>query len=106
MDGMRFFVEFIARDNFDPMSAIPVQKMLYAQMDKIMNSGKVKDHGIFSDERGGFLVLEVDSSEELLTMFGPILDALKVKTHPIVSIQEIPPVFESIEEIVKKAEKG
>ncbi len=101
---MRFFVEFIVRDNFGPMSAVPVQKMLSAQMDKIMNSGKVKDHGIFSDERGGFLVLELDSAEELLKMLSPILDAIKVRTHPIVSIKEIPAVFKSYEEMIKKAE--
>ena len=101
---MRFFVELIVRDNFDPMSAVPVQKMLSVQMDKIMNSGKVKEHGIFSDERGGFFILEVGSSEELLKMLSPILDAVKVKTHPIVSIQELPAVFKSYEEMVKKAE--
>lgn len=99
---MRYLVEFIARENFDPLSAVPVQKMVFTQLDKIMNSGKVKESGVYADERGGFLIMDIESSEELFGLISPIFDAVRIKAHPIVSMQQLQGFFKSYEEMIKK----
>jgi hypothetical protein len=99
---MRFHVEMIARDNFDPMSAVPVQKMVFDQMDKLVKSGKVEEHGIYSDERGGFLILNAESPEELFEMISPLGDAMMVRSHPYVSMRTLKSFFDAYEERMKK----
>jgi hypothetical protein len=98
---MKFHVEMIARDNFDPMNAVPVQNMIFAQLNKLLQSGKVKEHGIYSDERGGFLILEAESPEELFEMIGPLIDAMKVRAHPYVSITTLKSFFGAYEKMMK-----
>jgi len=34
---MKFHVEVLARDNFDPMGAVPVQKMVFEHLNKLVN---------------------------------------------------------------------
>lgn len=99
---MRFHVELIARDNFDPMSAVPVQKMIFAQLSKLVQSGRVKEHGIYSDERGGFLILDAESPEELFQMLSPIVDAMMFRAHPYVSITTLKSFFDANEKMMKK----
>lgn len=57
-DLTKFHVDMTVRENFEPMKAIPVQKMIFAHMTKLVQSGKVSEYGIYSDERGGFLLME------------------------------------------------
>ena len=99
---MRFHVELIARDNFDPIGAVPVQKMIFDQLNKLVNSGKVEEHGIYSDERGGFLILNADSPEELFEMISPIADAMRVSAHPYVSMKTLKSFFDTYEQKMKK----
>lgn len=99
---MKFHVEVIARDNFDPIGAVPVQKMVFDHLTKLMNSGKVEEHGIYSDERGGFLILNADSPEELFDMISPIGDAMKVSAHPYVSMKMLKSFFDTYEARMKK----
>ena len=84
------------------MGAVPVQKMVFAQLNKLLQSGKVKEHGIYSDERGGFLILEAETPEELFEMVSPMLDAMSVRTHPYVSINTMKSFFDAYEKMMKK----
>jgi len=84
------------------MGAVPVQKMVFAQLNKLLQSGKVKEHGIYSDERGGFLILEAETPEELFEMVSPMIDAMSVRTHPYVSINSMKAFFEAYEKMMKK----
>lgn len=99
---MRFHVELTVRDNFDPMSAVQVQKMIFAQLSKLVQSGKVKEHGIYSDDRAGFLILDAESPEELFQMLSPVLDAVTFRAHPYVSITTLKSFFDAYEKMMKK----
>ncbi len=56
-----------------------------AALGKLMTSGKMVSGGSFADERGGFFVLDVASSEELFELLNPGADLLTLKTHVIIS---------------------
>ncbi len=99
---MRFHVEIIARDNFEPMNAVPIQKMAFAQMSSLVESGKVKQYGIYADERGGFMIIEVDTPEELAEMLGPFNDSMNVTTHAYVFLPTLKAFFEKYEQMMMK----
>ncbi len=99
---MRFHVDLVVRDNFDPMNAVPVQKMIFAWLSELVKSGKVKEHGIYSDDRGGFLIVDAESPEELFQMLGPVEDAVTFRAHPYVSSATLKSFFDAFEKSMKK----
>ncbi|HEY3398879.1 MAG TPA: hypothetical protein VGM19_14585 [Armatimonadota bacterium] len=63
-------------------------------MERIMQSGKMVDGGIFADLRGGYMIMEISSGGELQALLGgQILDNFKVCTHPIASFEELKALF-------------
>jgi hypothetical protein len=96
-EKMLFHVEVIPRENWGPIDAPAIQKSFIEQIDVIMKSGKVKDSGLYADERGGFFVIDVNTPEELLRLFAPILDAISVNAHPIISVELLPKLLQEIE---------
>ncbi len=99
---MRFHVEIIARDNFEPMNAVPIQKMVFQQLSMLVESGKVKQYGIYADERGGFMILEVDTPEELEEIMAPFSDPMKITTHPYVFLPTVKAFFDKYEQMMMK----
>jgi predicted sugar kinase len=99
---MKFHVEIVARDNFSPLEAVQVQKMVYEQLNKILASGKVREHGVYSFERGGFLIAEAGSPEELFEMLGPLQDTMHIRAYPYVTVQTLGKFFQNYEEMAKK----
>ena len=94
---MKFHVEMIVRETFEPWNAVKVQKYLSGQLEKIMKSGKVKDYGIYADDRGAYFILDVNTSEELFELVGPVVDAMHLKTHPCISVEALGKFFEDQE---------
>ncbi len=99
---MKFHVEIVARDNFSPLESVPVQKMVLEQLNRIVGSGKVKERGIYSFERGGFMLVEVGSAEELFDLLGPIQDVMRIKAYPYVSEEHLEAFFKAYEEMLGK----
>ncbi|MEO2002525.1 MAG: DUF3303 family protein [Candidatus Poribacteria bacterium] len=62
---------------------------------KLTESGKMESHGVYADGRGGFIVLNVDSADEVLALLYPLHDFATIETRPIVSFQELGEFFES-----------
>jgi len=62
----------------------------------IMKSGKVKESGLYADERGGFLIFDVDAPEELIRLFAPILDVVGITSHPLLSIDALQKLFQEM----------
>jgi hypothetical protein len=59
------------------------------------------EHGIYSDERGGFLILEADSAEELHEMLSPIVDSMRIRAQPYVSLGTLKSFFDAYENTLK-----
>jgi len=62
----------------------------------IMKSGKVKESGLYADERGGFFIIDVDTPEELLRLLAPLIDVIGITSHPIVSIDTLQKMFQEM----------
>jgi hypothetical protein len=61
---------------------------------QVLQSGKVRASGVFADARGGFFVLEVDSSEELFDLFSAGLDYIRIETHALTTAEKLQEFFE------------
>jgi hypothetical protein len=86
---MLFHIEFIPRENWGPADSPAIRKTGLESINAIIQSGKVKESGLYADERGGFFIIDIDSPEELLRLLAPILDTIGVTSHPIVGIETL-----------------
>ncbi len=64
-------------------------------MQRIMGSGKVESAGIFPGKRGGYMVFNVDSSEELMELIGDAHEVMRFDWNPVVSMETLGEFFES-----------
>jgi hypothetical protein len=78
----------------DREKVMEVRQVGGRQLQQIMQSDKVRADGVFADGRGGFLVLEVDSAEELFDMFAPIVDYIRIETRPLTTVEKLQEFFE------------
>jgi hypothetical protein len=93
---MLFHIEFIPRENWGPADSPVVQKMSIKWLDRILKSGKVKESGLYADERGGFFIIDIDSPEELIRLIAPIIDVVSITSHPILSVEALPKLFQEM----------
>ena len=59
----------------------------------LRKSGKVKELGIYADERGGFYVVDVDTPEEMKLLLAPVADFCMITSHPVVSVDTLQKIF-------------
>jgi len=65
------------------------------QMQKIMESGKVREAGLLTGKRGGFFLVDIDAPEELYKLFGPeMYDTSRVEAHPVTPMDTAGEMFE------------
>lgn len=67
-------------------------------MPGILQSGKVVSSALFTDCRGGYIVLDVGSSEELAELTAGLLDMFDIESHPVVPLEMLPEVLKKLEE--------
>ncbi len=92
---MQVFVKYEAEKSItDREKVMEVRQVGGRQLQQIMESGKVVANGVFADTRGGFLVLDVDSSEEIFDLFAPALDYIRLETHPLTTVEKLQEFFE------------
>ena len=93
---MLFHLEFIPRENWGPADSPVVQKNSIEWIERILKSGKIKESGLYADDRGGYLIADVDSPEELFSLVAPILDIVGITSHPIVSVETLQKLFQEM----------
>jgi hypothetical protein len=92
---MEMFVRFEAPDTLiDTEQIMSTRHLISWQMQEIFESGMVRASGMFADARGGFFVLDVDSSEEFFDMLAPLADYMSIETHPLVSAEKLQEFFD------------
>ena len=92
---MEVFAKYEVQDTItDREQVLHIRQVIGAQLQRIFESGKVKASGIFVGVRGGFFVLDVDSSDELFEMLVPIIDYVRLETHPLTSMEKLGEFFE------------
>ncbi len=93
---MEIFVKFQVFDTItDREEVLRVRQVIGQQMQKIQESGKVTQLRVFSDARGGFMVVDTDSPEELFELFGSaMIDHFHIETHPLITVETLAEFFE------------
>jgi hypothetical protein len=93
---MDVFVKFEVFDTItDREEVLRVRQVIGQQMQKIQESGKVTQLRVFSDARGGFMVADIDSPEELFDLLGSaIIDHFHIETHPLITVEQLAEYFE------------
>ena len=95
---MRLLVTLKNFENIiDPESIQRLRQIVGKKMQEILGSGKVIESGVFSDARGGFFLLEVDSAVELTRLLFPMHDFCHIETHPVYSFEELGQLFSEAE---------
>ena len=65
------------------------------QIQKVMESGKVRESGLLSSKRGGFFLVDIDTPEELYELFGPeFYDTCRVDAQPVTSTEKAGEMFQ------------
>jgi hypothetical protein len=63
-------------------------------MQRIMDSGKVREAGLLSSKRGGFFLVDIDAPEELYKLFGPeFYDTRRTDAQPVTPIETAGEIF-------------
>ena len=93
---MEVFVKFEVFDTiYDREDVLALRQAIGQNMQRIQQSGKVKEIRAFSDVRGGFILVEVDSAAELRNLFGgAMLDHFHIESHPVTTVEELAEFFE------------
>ena len=92
---MQIFVQFIAFDTITAVQdVVNLRRLASEQFGRLKESRKLVSSGIFCDARGGYLVLDVQDSAEVLDLLGSgIVDHFHITTHPLVSLEQIGEFF-------------
>ena len=65
------------------------------QLQKVMESGKVREAGLLTGKRGGFFLVDIDAPEELFELFGPeVYDTCRVDAQPVVPVETAGQIFQ------------
>jgi hypothetical protein len=93
---MEIFVKFEVFDTiYDREDVLALRQAVGRQLQQIQQSGKVKELRAFSDARGGFILVDVDSAGELRSLLGStLLDHFHIETHPVTMAEELAEFFE------------
>jgi muconolactone delta-isomerase len=92
---MEVFAKYEVRDTItDREQVLHIRQVIGAHLQRIFESGKVRASGVFVGARGGFFVFDVDSADELFEMLVPIVDYVRMETHPLTSVEKLGEFFE------------
>jgi hypothetical protein len=70
-----------------------VRERFGAQLNKIMASGKLVASGFFAEKRGGFLILNVNSNEDVVELLGVLIESFRIKVHPVMPLEKVLELF-------------
>lgn len=93
---MKFHVTFTVRDIFSQAEIGTAQKRIGEAVQRIMQTGKVKDSGVMIGDRMGYFIIEANSAEEIFNWFAPLYDVAKPDIQPVVSFDILPKLFEDL----------
>jgi len=93
---MEVFVKFEVFDTiYDREDVLALRQAVGQNMQRFQQSGKVKEFRAFSDARGGFMLVDIDSGGELRELLGiTMLDHFHIETHPVTTAEELAEFFE------------
>jgi hypothetical protein len=93
---MEVFAKFEVFDTiYDREDVLALRQAVGRQIQHIQQSGKVKELRAFADARGGVMLVDIDSPQELFELFGAaLLDHFHIETHPVITAEDLAEFFE------------
>jgi hypothetical protein len=93
---MEVFVKWEVFDTiYDREDVLALRQAVGRELQRIQQSGKLKELRAFSDARGGFMLVDVDSAGELRELIGlTMLDHFHTETHLVTTAEELAELFE------------
>jgi hypothetical protein len=70
-----------------------VRNVFGKQMETIIASGKMVANGFFAGKRGGYIILNVDNTEEVVELLGTMIEFFHFKVHPVMPLEKVPELF-------------
>ena len=87
---MRFHIDLEVRDTIVLDEDKRVREVLGPHLQRLMESGKVQDTALLCGKRGSFLIVNVDTPEELYELLGPEIYAnFEADVQPIASVERM-----------------
>jgi hypothetical protein len=72
-----------------------LREIIGPQLQKVMESGKVREGGSLSSKRGAFFLVDIDAPEELYELFGPeIYGNFTVDAQPVTPMEKLGEIFQ------------
>jgi hypothetical protein len=92
---MEVFVKFEVFDTiYEREDVLAVRQDIGKQIQKVQQSGKLKEFRAFSDVRGGFMLVDIDSPMELRNLLGfAMLDHFHIESHLVTTAEELEEFF-------------
>jgi hypothetical protein len=91
---MRFLVISRTRETIVGDMIPAAQQKIGTEMQRVLSSGKVTDTGVFVGARAGFMLVNVNSAEELFELTASLLDEFEMEVHPLVSMEVLGQFFQ------------
>jgi muconolactone delta-isomerase len=92
---MQFLVIAEVRDTIVGDAVRRLRQDVATAIQRIQASGKLRAGGVLAGRRMPFLLLEVDSSEELLELLGTeMMDNMQCNVYPVASFESLGKFFE------------
>jgi hypothetical protein len=92
---MRFHVTTEVRDTIVLDDDERMRQMLGAHIQRVLESGKVRESGLLCGKRGGFFIVDVDTPEELIELLGPeIYSNFETDVQLVVPMERIVEFFQ------------
>lgn len=91
---MMFLVLAEARDSIVGEAVVRLRADVAAAIKRVTESGKMKAGGILGGRRMAFMLLEVETANDILELLGgEIIDNMRTDVYPIVSFEELGAFF-------------
>lgn len=93
---MRFLVQIEAHDSITGREADrQLRDAVGPQLQRVMESGKVREAGFLTDRRGGFFLVDIEAAEELYALFGPeVYGHFRVQASPVAALERGAELFQ------------
>lgn len=92
---MEVFVKFEVFDTIhDREDVVALRQSIGKEMQRIQQSGKLKEFRAFSDARGGFMLVDINSAGDLRELLGfTLLDHFHIETRPVTTAEQLAEFF-------------
>jgi muconolactone delta-isomerase len=92
---MKFLVIAEARDSIVGDAVRQLRANVATAIQRITASGKLLAGGILGGRRMAFLLLELDSADDLLELLGSeLIDSMQCEVYPVISFERIGQFFQ------------